>query len=110
MSVSPAVQAAKKKMQLARLDRKENDLENYPEFYANQPAQLERARVSQIFKDAKATLRVANEALEISIITGEGLEAAREGQAIAAKVVEMAQPSRRGASASAGLSSSSSGE
>ena len=96
MSASPAVQAAKKKMQLARLKEKEDNLDGYPEFYANQPAQLERARVGQIFKDAKAALRVANEALEIAIITGEGLEAARETQAIAAKVAEMAQLPQRG--------------
>ncbi len=96
MSASPAVQAAKKKMQLARLKEKEDNLEGYPEFYANQPAQVERARLSQIFKDAKAALRVANEALEIAVITGDGLEAARETQAIAAKVAEMAQPLQRG--------------
>jgi len=102
MSVSPAVQAAKKKMQLARLKQKKDNLKGYPEFYASQPAQVERARVSQIFKDAKASLRAANEALEIAIITGEGLEAARDTQAIAAKVTEMAQPPRRG-STGAGL-------
>ena len=96
MSVSPAVQAAKKKMQLARLEVKENDLENYPEYYANQPAQIERARVSKIYKDAQQVLREANEALEIAIITGENLETVREAQAIAAKVVEMATPRRRG--------------
>ncbi|KKM58116.1 hypothetical protein LCGC14_1549830 [marine sediment metagenome] len=97
MSASPAVQAAKKKMQLARLKEKEDNLEGYPEFYANQPAQLERARLSQIFKDSKASLRAANEVLEIAIIDGEGLEVAREAQAIAAKVAEMSQPPRRGA-------------
>ncbi len=96
MSPSPAVQAAKKKMQLARLEVKENDLDNYPEYYANQPAQVERARVSKIYKDNKQVLRDANEALEIAIITGEGLEGAREAQAIAAKVVEMSSPPRRG--------------
>lgn len=94
MSVSPAVQAAKKKMQLARLDVKENDLENYPEYYANQPAQVEKARLNKILKDAEQVLRDANEALEVAVITGEGLETAREAQAIAAKVVEMSQPPR----------------
>lgn len=96
MSVSPAVQAAKKKMQLARLKEKEENLEGYPEFYANQPAQLERARVSQIYKDAQTVLRAANETLEVAVIDGEGLEAAREAQAIAAKVAEMAKPPQRG--------------
>ena len=74
MSVSPAVQAAKKKMQLARLKEKKDNLKGYPEFYAKQPAQVERARINQIYKDAQASLRASNEVLEVAIITGEGLE------------------------------------
>lgn len=104
MSVSPAVQAARKQMQMKRLDAKQNDLENYPAFYAAQPAQVERARVSKIYKDAIRTLKDADDVLEVAIITGEGLESAQEARAIAAKVAEMAQPPRRGASASASLS------
>lgn len=96
MSASPAVQAAKKKMQLKRLDEKENNLENYPEFYANQPAQIERARLSKIYKDAQRAAREAQEVLDVAVITGEGLEAAREASAIATKVAEMHRPPRAG--------------
>lgn len=98
MSVSPAVQVARKKMQLARLEVKENDLDNYPAFYAAQPAQVERARLGKIYKDAQQVLREANETLEVAIIDGENLEAAREAQAIAAKVAEMSKPPQRGLS------------
>ncbi len=104
MTTSPAVQAAKKKMQLARLEKKENDPEGYPEYYANQPAQLERAQAFKVYRDARQALKDADEALEVAIVTGEGLERAKETQAIAALVVERARPPRRGENLTSNLS------
>jgi S-methylmethionine-dependent homocysteine/selenocysteine methylase len=101
MSNSPAVQAARKKMQLARLEAKKK--EGYPAFYAAQPYQVERAKLNKEYQVARNNLSAANEALEIALITGEGLNAAKEAQAIAALVAERSKPPRRGATSSAGL-------
>ncbi len=109
MSASPAVQAAKKRMQLARLEAKANDLDNYPEFYAKQPTQIERARLFKIYKEQQQKLREADEALEIAAITGEGLEEAQKEQAIATLVVERARPDKRSMGAHVGLTASGSG-
>ena len=102
MSNSPAVQAARKKMQHARLEAKGK--EGYPAFYAAQPYQVERAKLNKEYQDSLNNLKAANEALEIATITGEGLQTAKEAQAIAALVAERSKPPRRGATASAGLS------
>ncbi len=92
MSNSPAVQAAKKEMQLARLEAKGK--KNYPKFYANQPLQLVRAAKNAEWRSAKRTLQAAKEALEVAEITGEGLSEAQEAFAIAALVAERAKPGR----------------
>lgn len=91
-----AVHEAKKRMQLARLERKLED--DYVSWYKEQPQQVERARLQAQHKAAIQTLKDANEALQVAEITGENLEAAREAQAIAALVVERSQPPRRSAS------------
>ena len=101
MSNSPAVQAARKKMQLARLERKGD--EDYPTYYANQPFQVERARENKEYQAAQQASKNAAEALAVAKITGEGLEAAKETAAIAALVAERTKPASRGANASAGL-------
>ena len=99
MSNSPAVQAARKKMQLKRLEAKKG--KNYAQYYASQPAQVERAKKNKIYSNAQQTLRDANEALEIATITGVDLEAAKEAQAIAALVAERSKPARAKSGASA---------
>ncbi len=101
MSNSPEVQAARKRMQLARLEQKGK--KKYPEFYANQPFQKERAKRNETFRVNKETLREANLALEIAEITGENLEEAKHNQAVAALVVERSHPGRRADEAGAGL-------
>ena len=102
MSNSPEVQAARKKMQLARLEKKGDA--DYPEFYANQPMQKVRAQKNADSHAARDALKAANLALEIAEITGEGLQAAQEAQAIAALVAERSHPGKRGADARSSLS------
>ncbi len=97
MSTSTAVQEARKKMQLKRLEAKGK--KDYPAFYAAQPQQVERARTNAEWRDARQAAVVAAEALEIATITGEGLEAAKETYAIASLVAERAQPGRHTTSA-----------
>ncbi len=87
MQASPKVRAARKEMQLKRLDVKANDIENYPEFYRNQPLQLVKAAKNAEIKSAQQALSVAIEDLAVAEITGEGLKAAQETRAIAALVV-----------------------
>lgn len=99
MSNSPAVQAARKDMQLARLEAKGK--KNYPAFYAAQPQQKVRAKKNAEWLAARNALKAANEALEIAEITGVGLEAAIEAQAVAALVAERTKPGKSGSSASA---------
>lgn len=101
MSNSPAVQEARKKMQLARLAAKTDNLDTYPDFYANQPQQKVRAKQNADWREARMALKAANEALEIAEITGEGYDAAFEAQAIAALVAERTQPARGKSGASA---------
>ena len=98
MATPNTVQEAKKEMQLARLAMKGK--KGYPEFYANQPLQKERARKNEEWRAAKQNARDAQEAFSIAEITGDGLEAAREALAIANLVAERTQPSSGGASAS----------
>jgi len=100
MPTPNTLQEAKKQMQLARLEQKGK--KGYATFYANQPQQLVRAKKNTKWRQSKQDLREANSALAIAEVTGEGLVAAQETQAIAALVVERTQPSK--ASASAGLS------
>jgi len=102
MSNSSAVQAARKKMQLSRLEQK--GTAGYVSYYASQPLQVEKARKNADWKAALKSLRDANEAFAVAEITGEGLEAARETQAIAALVAERSKPARAGGPASATLS------
>jgi len=102
MSNSSAVQEARKKMQLARLEKKGDD--DYTEFYVNQPLQKERARKNAEWRKARRDLANAAEALEVAEITGEGLQAAKEQHAIAALVVERLNPGARGAGMGSTLS------
>ncbi len=97
MSNSPAVQKARKDMQLARLKKKGS--KDYPAFYAAQPLQVELARKNNEYRAAQQALRNANEAFEIARITGEGLDAARETQAIASLVAERSKPTSGAAAA-----------
>lgn len=99
MSNSPAVQAARKEMQLKRLEAKKG--KNYPAYYASQPAQVEKAKANKAYAESRSNLRDANEALEIATITGVGLVAATEAQAIAALVAERSKPVRGKSGASA---------
>jgi len=92
MSNSPAVQAARKKMQEARLAQKSSNPENYPAFYASQPAQVERARLWDAYSNSVDTLNKAREDLEVALITGENLDAAKEAYAIASLVAERTKP------------------
>lgn len=95
MSNTPAIQKARKKMHLARLEAKKG--KNYTAYYAGQPEQVERAKQNEKFLEARRNLVKANEALEIATITGEGLEDAKKEQAVAALVVERTKPVRGGA-------------
>jgi len=99
MSNSPAVQAARKEMQVKRLEAKKG--KNYAQYYASQPAQVEKAKKNKIWAEAREALRAADEALEIATITGVGLEAATETQAIAALVVQRSKPAKGKSGASA---------
>jgi len=98
MSNSPAVQKARKKMHLARLEAKKG--KNYAAYYAEQPEQVERAKKNAEFLKARQRLVEANEALEIATITGENLEEAKKAQAVAALVVERTKPASGRATAS----------
>ena len=102
MSNSPAVQAARKEMQLARLKKK--DSKDYPKFYANQPFQVERARQNAEWRAARDTAEAANEALEVASITGKGLEAAKEAAAVANLVAARLKPASRSSGSSVSLS------
>lgn len=88
MIASQRVRDARKAVQLKRVDVKENDPEGYGEFYANQPSELVRAARHDEVRAARNALSTANEDLQVAEITGEGLVAAQEAQAIAALVVE----------------------
>lgn len=90
MSTSPAVQEARKTMQIARLEQKGK--KTYAKFYAAQPFQVEAAKKNAAHRATLKAFELANEALEIAEITGEGLNAAKEAQAIAALVVERSTP------------------
>lgn len=102
MSNSPAVQAARKEMQLARLEKKGD--EDYPTYYANQPEQVERARSNREWQEARDNAKAANEALEVATITGKGLEAAKEAAAVANLVESRLKPATRGSDAAVSLS------
>ena len=102
MSNSSAVQEARKKMQLARLEKKGDD--DYVAFYANQPLQQERARKNAEWRKAQRDLANAAEDLAVAEITGEGLQGAKEKHAIAALVVERLNPGSRSAGVGATLS------
>ncbi len=108
MSVSAAVQEARKAKQLERIEKKKGlktakDAANYAEWYANQPMQLVRAQKNATLQANREALKVANETLEVAEITGEGLDEAKHAQAVATLVVERSQPGSR-SPASAGLS------
>jgi len=85
MQTSEKVRAARKKMQEDRLAKKGDP--NYAEFYASQPLQRVKAAKNDEMKAARKALRDATENLQVAEVTGEGLQAAQEAQAVAALVV-----------------------
>lgn len=96
MITSEKVRAARKEMQMKRLEAKAagspaDDPESrgsYGEYYENQPLQLVKAAKNDEIRIARNALVQANEDLAVAEVTGEGLVAAQEAQAIAALVVE----------------------
>ena len=86
MRGSEAVRAARKKAQLARLAKKGD--KNYPEFYANQPLQLVKARANEQIRLDRLEVARTYEVLQIAEITGDGLLEAQEKAAIARLVLE----------------------
>jgi hypothetical protein len=76
MRISSEARAARKEAQLARLDEKENNLEGYPEFYANQPLQQARAEMNERIAEARRVLRQARKDFEVAQATGIDLEEA----------------------------------
>lgn len=68
MKLSKAVRAARKKAQLARLERKGDT--DYPSFYANQPFQQAKAKRNAEIVQARNDLKAAEEALAVARIAG----------------------------------------
>ncbi len=82
---SAKVREARKTMQINRLAKKGDA--DYGTYYANQPLQKVRAARNEERKVARHALRDATENVAVAEITGVGLQAAQEAQAIAALVV-----------------------
>jgi len=95
MAGPKTVAEARKEMQTKRL--KEKGKKGYPEFYAKQPLQVEKAARNEKYRAAKASVKKAAEVLAIAEITGEGLEEAKHDHAVATLLVERAVPPGRGA-------------
>ncbi len=85
---SPRVRAARKSMQLDRLAAKENDPENYADYYANMPSQRVAREKSDQIRGAKQDLRDAIEDLRVAEIDGNNLLGAQEAATVASLVVE----------------------
>lgn len=102
MAVSAAVQAARKQKQIERLERKANitteaDALDYAKYYANQPMQVERAKLNVAHQAAVKDMDAAADVLAVAEISGNNLEDAKSNFAIAALVAERAKPAPRGA-------------
>lgn len=100
MSVSAAVQEARKAKQLERIEKKKGmktakDAAGYAKWYANQPMQVVRAQKNATLRDNREMLVEANEALAVAEIDGVGLDEAKHAQAVAALVVERSHPGPR---------------
>ncbi len=100
MSNSPAVRAARKDMQLKRLEEKAKGKKgDYPSFYANMPFQKVRAAKNETFRANKQAVKDAQDALDVAEVTGDGLEEATQALAVAELVASRSEPGRRGSSA-----------
>lgn len=102
MTVSAAVQAARKQKQTERLERKDSIVDEasaleYAAFYANQPMQIERAKMNVAHRAAVDASKEAADALAVAEITGVGLEDAKQASAVANLVAERSKPAPRGA-------------
>lgn len=102
MTVSVAVQAARKQKQTERLERKagitdEASALDYANFYANQPMQIERAKLNEAHRAAVEAAKEAADVLAVAEITGVNLEDAKQASAVANLVAERAKPAPRGA-------------
>ncbi|MEE8598167.1 MAG: hypothetical protein V3S69_01360 [Dehalococcoidales bacterium] len=86
MQASKEVRAARKTMQLRRLEKKGDD--DYNEYYRNQPLQKVKAARNAEIAAARGALIDAREALAVAQVTGEGLKASQERHAIASLVVQ----------------------
>jgi hypothetical protein len=94
MIASERVRDARKKAQLARLDKKGK--KDYAKYYANQPLQKVKAAKNEELRSARQALKDAAENLAVAEVTGENLEAAQESAAIANLVVTKLEDAKRG--------------
>lgn len=105
MGAPTTIQEAKKQQQLERVARKAKiktpkDAKEYGEWFANQPAQVERAAQFEKHQASLTALNAAAVTLGIAEITGENLEQAKHDHAVAALVAERSEPGRRNVASS----------
>lgn len=88
MIASDKIRAARKEAQKARLAKKGDD--DYSEFYAKQPVQVVLAERNAAIKAAKSELKASKDAVELAMVTGDGLDQARAAYANAQQSLSIA--------------------